>query len=162
MHLPKMPSSRCGDGNEGDEPIAIVGMAARLPGNVTDSSRFWDMISSGRNAYTEVPPARWNAEAWYHPDPDRRGTVRGSISSLASPPGYTGLTGQQTNVKLGCFLSEDVALFDAPFFSMTAQEAAGMDPMQRLLLEVTYECIENGISFLPAFFASRLPTAKHR
>jgi acyl transferase domain-containing protein len=38
-----------------------------------------------------------------------------------------------------------VSLFDAPFFSITAKEAAGMDPMQRLLLEVAYECFENGM-----------------
>lgn len=41
-------------------------------------------------------------------------------------------------------MSEDLSLFDAPFFSMTAQEASGMDPMQRLMLEVTYESLENG------------------
>lgn len=55
---------------------------------------------------------------------------------------YTNHT-SQTNVKTGCFLEEDVSLFDAPFFSMTAQEAAGMDPMQRLMLEVAYESLEN-------------------
>jgi acyl transferase domain-containing protein len=41
-------------------------------------------------------------------------------------------------------LEEDVSLFDAPFFSITAKEASGMDPMQRLLLEVSYETFENG------------------
>lgn len=44
----------------------------------------------------------------------------------------------------GCFLKEDVSLFDAPFFSITAKEAACMDPMKRLLLEVSYESLENG------------------
>jgi len=37
-----------------------------------------------------------------------------------------------------------VSAFDAPFFKTTAKEAAGMDPMKRLLLEVTYEGFENG------------------
>lgn len=37
-------------------------------------------------------------------------------------------------------------MFDAPFFSITAKEAAGMDPMQRKLLEVAYEAFENGSS----------------
>ncbi|KAF4830615.1 Reducing polyketide synthase FUB1 [Colletotrichum siamense] len=46
-------------------------------------------------------------------------------------------------VKHGYFLEEDVSVFDAPFFSMTAKEAAGMDPMKRLLLEVSYEGFEN-------------------
>lgn len=47
-------------------------------------------------------------------------------------------------MKQGCFLKEDVSLFDAPFFSMTAEEASGMDPMQRIMLEVAYESLENG------------------
>ena len=41
-------------------------------------------------------------------------------------------------------MEEDPARFDAPFFSITAKEAAGMDPAQRLLLEVAYEAFENG------------------
>jgi acyl transferase domain-containing protein len=40
-------------------------------------------------------------------------------------------------------LQEDPSRFDAPFFSITAKEAAGMDPAQRLLLEVAYETFEN-------------------
>lgn len=47
-------------------------------------------------------------------------------------------------VKHGYFLQEDISHFDAPFFSTTAKEAAAMDPMKRLLLEVSYESIENG------------------
>jgi acyl transferase domain-containing protein len=43
-------------------------------------------------------------------------------------------------------LEEDPSRFDAPFFSITAKEAAGMDPVQRLLLEVAYEAFENGKS----------------
>lgn len=41
-------------------------------------------------------------------------------------------------------MKEDIGLFDAPFFSMTAAEAEGMDPQHRILLEVTYEAFENG------------------
>ena len=48
------------------------------------------------------------------------------------------------NVKGGHFLSESVALFDAPFFSVQPSEAACMDPMQRMLLEETYHALENG------------------
>jgi acyl transferase domain-containing protein len=49
-------------------------------------------------------------------------------------------------VKHGYFLQQDISKFDAPFFSTTAKEAAAMDPMKRLLLEVSYESIENGMS----------------
>jgi acyl transferase domain-containing protein len=41
-------------------------------------------------------------------------------------------------------LKEDIAVFDAPFFSMTAAETEAMDPQQRLLLEVAFETMENG------------------
>jgi len=51
------------------------------------------------------------------------------------------------NLKHGYFLQQDVSQFDAPFFQTTAKEAASMDPMKRLLLEVSYEGFENaGIS----------------
>jgi acyl transferase domain-containing protein len=43
----------------------------------------------------------------------------------------------------GHFLQEDVSAFDAPFFNITTQEATAMDPTARMLLEVTYEAIEN-------------------
>ncbi|KAL0933411.1 pksn polyketide synthase for alternapyrone biosynthesis [Colletotrichum truncatum] len=104
------------------EPIAIIGAACRLSGEATSLGRLWDMISHGRNAHGKVPASRWDADAWYHPDPDRKGSI---------------------SVTHGYFLEQDVSLFDAPFFSMTAKEAAGMDPMKRMLLEVSYEGFEN-------------------
>ena len=48
------------------------------------------------------------------------------------------------SVKGGHFLKENVKVFDAPFFSITPNEAKMMDPQQRMLLEVTYEAFENG------------------
>lgn len=44
----------------------------------------------------------------------------------------------------GNFIQENIAAFDAPFFSISAAEAAGMDPQQRVLLETTYRALENG------------------
>lgn len=49
------------------------------------------------------------------------------------------------NVRGGHFIKEDIAAFDAPFFQMTPVEASSMDPMQRWLLETTYEALENGM-----------------
>lgn len=42
------------------------------------------------------------------------------------------------------FLREDPATFDAPFFSITAKEAATIDPQQRWTLEAAYRAFENG------------------
>lgn len=54
----------------------------------------------------------------------------------------------QINIKGSHFLDEDPLNFDAPFFSMTASEANGTDPQQRLMLEVAYEAMENGKSII--------------
>jgi hypothetical protein len=48
----------------------------------------------------------------------------------------------------GHFIRDDPAGFDAPLFSITAKEAAGMDPVQRWTLEVSYRAFENGQSEL--------------
>ncbi|KIX09429.1 uncharacterized protein Z518_00509 [Rhinocladiella mackenziei CBS 650.93] len=104
------------------EPIAIVGLSCRFPGDASNPNNLWDMMSNARRGHSKIPADRFNADTWYHPSHDRRGAV---------------------NVKDGFFLKEDVSLFDAPFFSITAKEASGMDPMQRLLLEVSYETFEN-------------------
>ena len=50
------------------------------------------------------------------------------------------------NVKGAHFVQDDVAAFDAPFFSITPAEAACMDPQQRWLLETSYQALENGSS----------------
>lgn len=57
------------------EPMAIIGMAVRYPGEACTVSGFWDMINRGRTAHSEVPSDRWNVDAWYHPNADRKGTV---------------------------------------------------------------------------------------
>ncbi|KAJ4286910.1 hypothetical protein N0V88_007855 [Collariella sp. IMI 366227] len=49
----------------------------------------------------------------------------------------------QTNVIGGHFLKEDIGLFDANFFNLSAETAAALDPQFRLQLESTYEALES-------------------
>ena len=103
------------------EPIAIVGMACRFPGGANDPSTYWNLLHNGIDAMTPVPPDRWDVNAYYDPDPEVPGKA------------YT---------KEGGFL-EQVDQFDPLFFGIAPREAVSLDPQYRLLLEVTWEALEN-------------------
>src|ERR1700760_271357 len=105
----------------GAEPVAVVGIGCRFPGGGVGPDQYWRLLADGRDAVGEVPPDRWDAEAFYDPDP------------LA--------TGRMAS-KWGAFLP-DVAGFDADFFGIAPREAEAMDPQQRLLLEVAWESVEH-------------------
>jgi acyl transferase domain-containing protein len=57
------------------EPIAVVGMGCRFPGDGTDPESLWDMITQGKSAWSEFPKDRMNIESYYHPSGDRQGSV---------------------------------------------------------------------------------------
>ncbi|EFQ27365.1 beta-ketoacyl synthase domain-containing protein [Colletotrichum graminicola] len=105
-----------------EEPIAIVGVSARLPGDGDTPERFYDSLLAGRSARTEVPRERYNADAFWHPNADRSGATR---------------------VRHGHFLKGSISAFDAPFFSITPTEARSIDPQQRGMLESVYKALEN-------------------
>ncbi|KAJ5389119.1 uncharacterized protein N7496_000187 [Penicillium cataractarum] len=105
------------------DAIAVIGIGCRFSGGASSVDDFWQMLCDGRTGHGKIPPSRYESSAWHHPSHDRKGAI---------------------NHDSGFFLKEDPACFDAPFFSITAKEAAGMDPAQRLLLEVAYETFENG------------------
>ena len=56
-------------------PIAIVGMSCRLPGNITSPEELWRVCDEQRDVWQPIPVERLNREAYYHPDPNRNGTV---------------------------------------------------------------------------------------
>ncbi|NEQ72619.1 MAG: type I polyketide synthase [Okeania sp. SIO2C9] len=103
------------------EPIAIVGMACRFPGGANDPSTYWNLLHDGIDAITPVPPERWDVSAYYDPDPEVPGKA------------YT---------KQGGFIDQ-VDQFDPLFFGISPREAVSLDPQYRLLLEVTWEALEN-------------------
>ncbi|KAH8429182.1 beta-ketoacyl [acyl carrier protein] synthase domain-containing protein [Aspergillus melleus] len=102
--------------------LAVVGLSLKFPEDAVSPDAFWNMIIEGRCASKEVPADRFNIDAHYHPDPNR-------LASVSNRGGH--------------FLTEDSSLFDAPFFSITAAEAAAMDPQQRLTLETSYRAVES-------------------
>lgn len=103
------------------EPIAVVGMSCRFPGGANDPDGFWRLLSNGVDAISEVPPNRWDINAYYDPDPDLPGKM---------------------NTRYAGFLDE-VETFDAQFFGIAPREAISLDPQHRLLLEVSWEALEN-------------------
>lgn len=103
------------------EPIAIVGMSCRFPGEITSTDQYWEFLQKSGDAIIEVPNDRWPIDSYYDPDSETPGKM---------------------NTRRGGFLS-DVSQFDADFFGISPREAQDMDPQQRLLLEAAWEALEN-------------------
>jgi phthiocerol/phenolphthiocerol synthesis type-I polyketide synthase B len=112
-----LPSDRSSVG----EPIAVVGLGCRFPGEISGPEALWQFLSEGRCAIGQVPPDRWL------PFDDGTPEVAATLARTT---------------RWGSFLS-DIDAFDAEFFDISLREAAKMDPQQRLLLEVSWEALEH-------------------
>ena len=115
-------------------PIAIVGMSCRLPGGVNDPEKLWTMLIEGRDGWSETPADRYNWKSFYHPEPGMQAS---------------------SNHRGGHYIDQDIAAFDAKFFNISTIEAHSMDPAQRLLLELSYETLENAGCPLASIRGSR-------
>ncbi|KAI1302455.1 hypothetical protein F5Y03DRAFT_407817 [Xylaria venustula] len=104
------------------EPIAIIGMGCRWPGDSESPSELWDYLEAKRNSYSKFPKERINGDAFYHPDGNRPGSFR---------------------TEGGCFIKSDVRQFDSTFFGIHPKEVLTLDPAQRKFLEVVYETFES-------------------
>ncbi|XMA13947.1 hypothetical protein WAI453_006738 [Rhynchosporium graminicola] len=105
-----------------NEPIAIIGIGCRFPGESNTSAKLWELLSQPRDLSAPIPTSRFNSTGFYHPDGFHHGT---------------------SNVQKSYFLSEDIRKFDSQFFNISTAEAESMDPQQRQLLEVVFEAMES-------------------
>ncbi len=103
------------------EPLAIIGIGCRFPGSANNPEEFWKLIIDKSDALTDIPPDRWDMQAKYAPDFKQAGKI---------------------SVRRGGFI-KDIDKFDASFFGISPMEASRMDPQQRMLLELSYEAVEN-------------------
>ncbi|MCL2865268.1 MAG: type I polyketide synthase [Lachnospiraceae bacterium] len=104
-----------------EDSIAIVGIGCRFPGNSNDVHQFWDLLKNGKDAIVDVPKNRWDRHTFYHAD-----------------RAFSGKTVSQK----GGFI-DGMDQFDPGFFGITPREATFIDPQQRILMEVSWEAMED-------------------
>ncbi|MGC5775190.1 SDR family oxidoreductase [Paenibacillus pabuli] len=118
---------------EGQDDIAIIGMAGRYPGSV-DIQEYWDNLLNGMNCVSTFPSKR-----------------REDINPVLEDPALSlALFKQRLDQGMvtddiyghGGFLDQ-IDLFDAHFFSIPSTEAKFMEPHQRLMLETVYDSMED-------------------
>ncbi len=102
-------------------PIAVIGMACRLPAGIDSPQKMWEALLRGDDLVTEVPRDRWDAEDIYDAD---KGVPGRSVS------------------KWGSFI-DDVIGFDPEFFGISEREATAIDPQHRMLMETAWEAVEH-------------------
>ena len=110
-----------GASGSGVTPVAVIGMACRLPGGIDSPQQLWEALLRGDDLVTEIPADRWDADEYYDPEP--------------------GVPGRSVS-KWGAFI-DDVAGFDSDFFGINEREATATDPQHRLLLETSWEAMEH-------------------
>ncbi|GAB2749605.1 type I polyketide synthase [Kitasatospora kifunensis] len=102
-------------------PLAIVGLGCRFPG-ADGVSALWNVLVNKVDAVTDIPAERFPIDDYYDSAPRVQG---------------------RTVSRHGGFLNDPFG-FDAAFFGISPVEARGMDPQQRILLQVVWEALESG------------------
>ncbi|MEL7451156.1 MAG: beta-ketoacyl synthase N-terminal-like domain-containing protein, partial [Pseudomonadota bacterium] len=105
-----------------DKKVAIIGMACRFPGGADNPAKFWELLTAGKNVVRDIPAERWQANRFFNDN------------GAASAKSY---------VRKGHFIDWDYKQFDAGFFNFAPREVEYFDPQQRLMLEVSWEAMEN-------------------
>ena len=103
-----------------NQAIAIIGLSCRFP-LAKNIDEFWNLLASGIDAVEEIPLERWNISQFYDPDPN-------------AP--------DKSIQKHAAFL-ENIHHFDPYFFNISPLEAKEMNPSQKLMLELTWEALQD-------------------
>ncbi|WP_440054948.1 SDR family NAD(P)-dependent oxidoreductase [Pseudoalteromonas sp. T1lg65] len=102
--------------------IAIIGMGCRFPGGADSAQQLWENAKKGIDGICDVPQNRWDVRKYY--------------SENRKKPG-------KAHARQGGFVNQRLDTFDPLFFNISPKEAEVVDPMQRLLLEVSWEALED-------------------
>ncbi|KIW08531.1 uncharacterized protein PV09_01420 [Verruconis gallopava] len=113
-NLVDISSSRSGSGL-----VAVVGMAARLPGS-EDVDTFFENLMEGKIELQKIPQSRFEIDRYYDSDGKSKNSTATNQGTFLERPGY----------------------FDNRFFSISPREALQMDPLQRMLLTTSWEALE--------------------
>lgn len=105
-----------------DTRIAIIGVHGQFPQSASLQD-YWRNLREGRELISRVPPARWDADAFFDADPAEAANGR-----IYCP--------------WGGFL-DDVDAFDAAFFGVTPEDARLIDPQERLFIQSVWSAIED-------------------
>ena len=104
------------------EDIAIISMACRLPGGITNPEEYWELLEKGYHGIIDVPKDRWDADTLFDANPHAPG---------------------KSYCRRGGFLVGGIDSFDAPFFGISPTEARTLDATQHMVLETCWEGFES-------------------
>ncbi len=99
--------------------IAIVGLSCNFP-DAPNIRTFWKNLVDGKNSINEISKSRWNWEDYYEESVSKGKTVS----------------------KWGAMIN-DIDCFDPKFFDLDPEEAALMDPQERLLIQEVYKAFQD-------------------
>lgn len=111
--------------------IAIIGMACRFP-HSENYRDYWENLLARRNCISEIPETRWDWRR-YGGDP---------VNDM-----------NKNDSRWGGFV-DDVDCFDYRFFGISPNTAEVMDPQQRIMLELSWACMEDA-GVIPQALAGR-------
>ncbi|MCX7923144.1 MAG: SDR family NAD(P)-dependent oxidoreductase, partial [Clostridia bacterium] len=117
IHCKQIDNEKQSEEAAGSKDIAVIGAACRLPGGIMSKEQLWQFLMENKDAITKMPGDRF---AW---------------------PEYIDPENTHKGIDLGGFMG-DIANFDAHFFRISPKEAELIDPQQRILQELSWECLE--------------------